>query len=308
MFGTTAEIVPGSLLSASSPRVDFHALRSLLLSGNPQNTVFVPNSGNAGDSLIAEAIYQFFEDINLAYTTITVRDKISGNNRVVIGGGGNLVSPYWDVRNFIEGNFDSFGEVIVLPHSIQGHEDLLRRLDQRFLLICRERVSYDFCCKHAPGAKILIGDDMALLWNRRETAARAKAEAFRHRGDARFHVRNVKHLVRGIQGRAKIKDGVLQAFRLDVESAGQVIPRNNIDLSQAFATDSMARSYTTCAVNALANTIGRAEIVRTDRLHIAIISAMLGKTVEMYDNNYGKNRSVYEHSLASRFPNIRFIQ
>ena len=48
----------------------------------------------------------------------------------------------------------------------------------------------------------------------------------------------------------------------------------------------------------------RYDEIRTNRLHVAIAGALLGKRVFMHDNSYGKNRAVWEHSLAGRFPDI----
>ncbi len=46
--------------------------------------------------------------------------------------------------------------------------------------------------------------------------------------------------------------------------------------------------------------------VYTDRLHVAILAAILGKDTSLYPNIYHKNRGVYEFSLY-KFPNVRFI-
>ncbi len=288
-------------------QIDPNALKALLLAGNDRETVYVPNSGNAGDSLIAEATYQFLDGIGLRYTTAKLTDTLPGKRRVIVGGGGNLVGPYRNVRNFLDRNLALFDELIILPHTIQGHEDVLAKLDGRCTLICREQRSLDFCRIHAPGANLLLGHDMALLWSPEETRVRARKAMLSHITDPVLDLRNLKQIMRRLYHRGKVLAGTLNAFRQDVESQSDTVPDDNIDLSQAFATDSMAPAYSACAVNALARFIDRADLVRTDRLHITIMAAALGKQVEMHDNNYGKNRSVYEHSLAARFPNIRFI-
>ena len=286
--------------------IDAQGLKALLLAGDARETVFAPNSGNAGDSLIAEATYQFFDRIGLAYSPVTLNDRLSKPSRVIIGGGGNLVMPYHNVSSFIAVNLDRCEELIILPHSIRGHEDVLARLDERCTIICREQRSFDFTLAAAPRAKVLLGHDMALLWNREETRRRASRALTTHPFDGAFQLRNLKLWVRDLQHRGKVKDGTLNAFREDVESLGAPLPPDNVDLSHVFATDSMASHYSARAVDALVRFLDRAERVRTDRLHIAILSTLLGKTVEMHDNNYGKNRSVYDRSLAGRFSNVTF--
>lgn len=52
--------------------------------------------------------------------------------------------------------------------------------------------------------------------------------------------------------------------------------------------------------------VSNATTVYTDRLHVAILSAILGKKTYMYPNSYYKNKGVYEFSLY-KFPNIDFI-
>lgn len=289
------------------PEIDAEGLKGLLLTGEARDTVFVPNSGNAGDSLIAEASYQFFDRIGLAYSTATLKDRLIKPARVIIGGGGNLVMPYHNVSSFIATNLDHCEELIILPHSIRGHEDVLARLDERCTIICREQRSFDFTVTAAPRAKVLLGHDMALLWNREETRHRASRALIAHPLDTAFQTRNLKLWIRDLQHRAKVKDGTLNAFREDVESLGAALPPDNVDLSHVFATDSMTAPYSARAVDALVRFLDRAERVRTDRLHIAILSTLLGKTVEMHDNNYGKNRSVFDRSLAGRFSNVTFF-
>lgn len=46
--------------------------------------------------------------------------------------------------------------------------------------------------------------------------------------------------------------------------------------------------------------------IRTNRLHVGIVGALLGKRVVLHDNSYGKNRAVWEHSLAGRFPDVEW--
>jgi exopolysaccharide biosynthesis predicted pyruvyltransferase EpsI len=45
----------------------------------------------------------------------------------------------------------------------------------------------------------------------------------------------------------------------------------------------------------------------TDRLHVAIGAALLGKTCALHDNSYGKNAAVYRHSLKYHFRHVGFV-
>jgi len=46
--------------------------------------------------------------------------------------------------------------------------------------------------------------------------------------------------------------------------------------------------------------MANASTIITNRLHSAIIGAILGKNVELFRNSYHKNRSVWEYSLQSK--------
>lgn len=268
---------------------------------------FIPNSGNAGDSLIAEATYEFFGRICLPFEVGSLEDIVPKGSKVVIGGGGNIINHYTNVSTFIERNLDNIARLVILAHTVRDHQKLLGRLDDRFTIICRDRPSYDHCTAHAPKANVFLGDDLALLWDPNETRARAKRFLLQNFCDIKFLIRNIKHLLRFFYHAITMQDSTIISLRTDRESTGIDRPQNNVDLSQVFSTDNMTEEYSACAVYALCALLDRATKVITDRLHIAIMSAILGKTVYMYDNNYGKNRDVYEQSLANRFTNITFV-
>jgi len=58
--------------------------------------------------------------------------------------------------------------------------------------------------------------------------------------------------------------------------------------------------------NDYVNIIWNARQVYTDRLHNAILSALLGKDTFLYPNSYHKNKGVYEFSLSA-YPNVKFV-
>lgn len=55
------------------------------------------------------------------------------------------------------------------------------------------------------------------------------------------------------------------------------------------------------------STIADSKKVFTDRLHVGILSAILGKTVFLFPSSYWKNKGVYEHTL-SEYDNVTFIE
>lgn len=93
--------------------------------------------------------------------------------------------------------------------------------------------------------------------------------------------------------------GSADFFRGDAESAGLVpIPPGNVDI--AVIRDHLAPP------DSLIEAIDCFERIRTDRLHVAILGALLGKDVCLYAGGYFKNRAVYESSMRDMFPNVTF--
>lgn len=98
--------------------------------------------------------------------------------------------------------------------------------------------------------------------------------------------------------------GALNAFRIDGESAGNPLPEGNIDLSEVFALGTIPRAMGEMAAQRFVNAIDLFDTIRTDRLHVGIASALLGKRVELHASNYFKIRAVYDFSMRERFPNV----
>jgi exopolysaccharide biosynthesis predicted pyruvyltransferase EpsI len=81
-------------------------------------------------------------------------------------------------------------------------------------------------------------------------------------------------------------------FRNDKEGlADRIIPLRNRDLSLEGNEKS--------DINLFLNVVDEFEIIKTDRLHVAIWWILLDKKVELYSNNYFKNKSIYRSSLEN---------
>jgi GT2 family glycosyltransferase len=93
---------------------------------------------------------------------------------------------------------------------------------------------------------------------------------------------------------AEAGSGVLQAFRIDAESTGErPIPSKNDDIS-----------LTAGSLETWLHTIARHELIRTDRAHVMIAAALLGKAVEFDSSNYHKVPAIADYALSS-FPVMR---
>lgn len=93
----------------------------------------------------------------------------------------------------------------------------------------------------------------------------------------------------------------LIAFRRDKErNVLAPAPDRNADLSILGDANSDYRE--------LLAIVDRFSVIYTDRLHIGIAGAMLGRKVFLLDGNYGKNRGVYEASLAENYENVTLLE
>lgn len=82
--------------------------------------------------------------------------------------------------------------------------------------------------------------------------------------------------------------GVLNAFRTDGESIHPVLPEGNIDISTACSS-----------LDEWLWTISKYAIIRTDRAHVMIAGALLGKKVEYLTSSYHKVPAIAEYGLKN---------
>lgn len=266
-----------------------------------------PNPGNAGDALIAHATYALFDRLGVRWLPATGTDFDAHDRNVVYGGGGNLVPGYTIARDFIAKHHKSSRRLILLPHSVDGNEDLLAELGPNVHLFLRERRSFDHCARHAPLAHLELGHDLAFsLPADRARApgilelARAFLETFARRSPPtpRMMAMVIQRLLRG----GNPAGGTLQAFRTDRESTGQPLPEGNRDLSETFLLGSMEPRWASLSARLLLAWVARPQLVRTDRLHVAISCCLKTVPVEMHPNSNHKLEAVFEHSIRGRFP------
>jgi exopolysaccharide biosynthesis predicted pyruvyltransferase EpsI len=282
-------------------------LENVLRSIRKSNAVYVPNGGNAGDSFIAHATYQLFARLGVEFELGHLSADYPGRV-VIVGGGGNLVHPYPNIANFLRRNLGRWQQLVILPHTIRAYEETLRQLGPNCTLFCRERPSFDFVAGVSPRATVLLSHDLALSCDFDDTRRLMADRRVRDLLDPTLLVRNTKRLVRKVRHGLATggSDRVLDAFRTDVEGTAGDVPGTNIDLSEAFAADDMSPASSLHATFWTMSFVDRFEVVRTNRLHIGIMAAMLGKQLELFDNSYGKVRDVFDHSLRDRFPNVRW--
>jgi exopolysaccharide biosynthesis predicted pyruvyltransferase EpsI len=261
---------------------------------------YVPNIGNAGDALIASATWQLFDTIGLQPRVVSAA-LISEGASVIYAGGGNLTPHYHNCARFLR-RCMSVGvkEAVVLPHTIRGHAQLLEQLDERFTLVCRDLPSLEWCTATATTAKIMFAHDLALALDIPRLQRRCRgvlpfADLIIRTGKARrFH--SYLRWRRHTQSVHPV-NGTLRVFRADVEAVSRHPGDRVQDIPGAYVSEFVDRVEHDFVARDLLDTVGRADVIVTNRLHVGIAGALLGKRVKFYDNSYGKIRDVYQSSL-----------
>lgn len=239
-----------------------------------RKVAYIPNPGNAGDAFIWYGTICLLDKIGLKYITSYNEKFLLSSDIVLFGGGGNLVPYYNDCADFIKRYMRRVNQLIILPHTIQGHEDLLKNLTPNVILFCRDLLSFNYCKKIVPFPEnIFLSKDLA------------------------FYANVEKYKKIGLKSK-----GNLFALRTDRErhSASVKLPHANRDISVLGGI----KATTTFEVNLkvldnFLSTIAQVKTVWTDRLHIGIAGFLLDKEVHLFDNTYGKNKSVYDTTIRS---------
>lgn len=270
---------------------------------SPKSILLKPNQGNGGDALIASGTFRYLERIGIECDLIPSQKSYSfpKDSVVVYSGGGNLVSQYSACSEFLSAiqEPELLRALIILPHTIQGNEELLSILGENVHIFCREQYSFEYAKQMAAHAKVYLREDMAFELNP-EDCLQSNASM----RPIKLFIKQL--LIKARNGRFDFR--ILNAFRKDVEKSDRSIPIDNIDVSMRINDCLMMDNQelvdrTTNDIFAFLNCFGT---VNTNRLHIAIASALLKKKVNFYPNSYYKNLAMFEQSL-SRFPNVRFI-
>ena len=303
----------------SSSRLD---IRDLLRSLAGQPFYYVPNTGNAGDGLIAYATLQAFRRLSLTWVLVRVPEDapaVPADSTMVLGGGGHMVR-YWNGFATLARTLHGRARrLVILPHTIEGNEGVLAEFGPNVDVVCREHVSYDHVVAHARnGCRVHLSDDMAFHLDVQAALERSTFDwigspHMLRRGGARKTLGVLRHAVgQARAGRWMLGPHgpkVLNCFRHDKESAGWEIPRDNLDLSSVFASHDARYGEAEAARSggALVRYVNRFDVVNTDRLHVAIAGALLGKRVRLHVGSYYKIEAVYRTSMRDRFPNVSLV-
>lgn len=221
---------------------------------------------------------------NIIFERLIKNKKIfaPANHVFLIHGGGNVNDHYGKglriLKNVIHNNPDRV--VIVAPQTywfrITNFKSLFSSTKQEIHLFCRERYSYNLLrsLNLPKNVKVYLSEDTAFYLSKSD-----------------FH--------------PYIDNYSLLCLREDIES----LPSIRKKLSFKNLKDNLIELDVSryCDYVLYIKIIEGAKKVYTDRLHVAILSAILGKDTIFLPNSYYKNKGVYEYSL-SQYENVRFLE
>lgn len=248
--------------------------------GGLKKFTYIANPGNMGDMMIAKATYDFLDDNGFDYE---VYEYQSGRtlDTVVYGGGGIWVKDlYLNSDEYLE-IFKRAKRIVILPSSVFECKRLIDVMDKRFTVFAREKQTYDYLVAQNTGAEIILDHDMALRL--KETCVM---------GPLDVHYKRVWNKIRH-----KLPKRQRYAIfaRTDVEKSSKL--KSDLDLSSCTGSLTMTKAEADAGTKLMmASVVGYKKIV-TDRLHVGIAAALMGRQLQWHDNSYGKVSAVYENSL-----------
>lgn len=263
-----------------------------------KKVLLIPNEGNAGDCLILLSTLAAMSKASIDVQVVGDGADFK-KQTVFLGGGGNLIDTYRGTRRSIEACRSEAARIVLLPHTVRGNAQLIESLDGRATIWCREKRSLEHVRGVNPKIDCRLGHDMAFHCN---------AENFL--SDSECNALGSPLLEAGLKRAGVSLDQLsrlpLVRFMRTDREAGTSRVVCDVDVSKVFtgvADVETSKLRAWCFLK----TISVAKKVITDRLHVAIACALLGKECELLDNSYNKNREIYAFSLE-RFPSVSFTK
>lgn len=224
------------------------------------------------------------------YERILEQPKINPapNDVILISGGGNM-NDLWHGIKLIKSIIRQYPEnvLIVAPQTYWFEEtyfpSLFSKTSQKIYLFCREKFSYQLLAslKLPKNVQVLLSPDTSFYLSKED-----------------FHSRPGKYTIfclRTDKESAMFHDGedvqLLWQETLDCKQLKKRIIMQDLSIFGSFKD--------------FVDIIESSNSVYTDRLHVAILAAILGKKTSLYSNSYYKNKGVFEYSL-SNYPNVVF--
>jgi exopolysaccharide biosynthesis predicted pyruvyltransferase EpsI len=232
--------------------------------------------GNRGDGLIQEGTRTLLRKSGIAYKEFSFPKDTRGDILLISGCG--AFSDDWDSGiKYTKRYLDFFDRIYILPASYDAASSKIRfflsGLSKKIFLYCREHDSFDKVKAIVPFREnIFLDNDMGFYidYNMWKKDGQGILMAFR----------NDKERNREIMSQLTIMAYKMQALLLPGRTNTDVMQGTHNEWERALEM------------------ISKFEKIYTDRVHVAIAAALLGKKTYIYPNANHIVRGVYEYSLA----------
>jgi exopolysaccharide biosynthesis predicted pyruvyltransferase EpsI len=188
-----------------------------------------------------------------------------------------------------------------LPHTISGHSNLIKNLDERHHFFCREEKSYQYVSLFQ-SAKTYYDHDLALKINPEILFANYSHDI---KSAPEELISAIEIIFRKSISYSKSNGRVGYLFRDDKESKFNKID-NSFDISNLLVSKWRLNKFSTLISAAFLMAISMFDKIYTDRLHVAIGASILKIPTTLYPNSYYKNKAVFESSLQNLNSCIKF--
>jgi len=228
----------------------------------------IVNTGNWGDGLIHAGQREFLTDIGITPIRISV-NKLNSKSRAKRFFLSHVVAS----RAIITGN-GAFREFYERPKQ-------LAEAAKNFSKVLVMPSSFPFAPDFDPAHTILWRRDKGESVDAVPDAKFCHDMAFYLNPKPRVATKEIGHL-----------------FRVDVEKDDFPLPADNIDISNEGTHNSDHEAFL--------DRVGTFHVIHTNRLHVGIGAALLGREVHLYGKQTRKVRSIYDTSLKPFYKNVHF--
>lgn len=261
--------------------------------------------GNSGDLLIYKGLYKKLRDLNIRYEDIRYdKENVQfGKAEIVLMQGGSNVNDLWGSGTELLKNIISSCKlpIIVAPQTYYftrtDFPDIFKGSTQKIYLFCREEESYSRLKKLSlPGnVSIHVSDDTAFYMEKEDflSFGQHRVEKGKYytllcfRGDHESVFRDAEGIGPKIIGTLR-----------------EIVRNHNMEIVER---DLSMDVHSWISFDYFVRYIQGAKIVITDRLHVAILAAILEKPTILFSGAYFKSKAVYEYTLKY-FPYTIFLE
>ncbi len=274
-------------------------LKAFLSQYSGRKIYFYPNPGNAGDAIINAASFQVFNELNIDFEIIDLHCKYNFSNDVLIySGGGNFIEKYQQCADFVSHYHQKCKELIILPHTISAHTNLLKELKSNVTIFSREETTANYLNNLNLKCQLFSDHDMAFS---------LKPDLLKTY-ESSFPFQIYKFTIKNKLKAHKLNFRTLDAFRSDIEKTDITIPKANIDLSKMINYNYEMNHIDLINKTAadFIKTLSHYKTINTNRLHVSIVAGLLQKKVNLYNNSYWKNKAIFDYSISKLLPTVTF--